>query len=130
MDAEFDDGTVVKTDQKPGSGGDGSAPEPFQLFLASLGACAGIYVLRFCQSRGIATDGLRIVQKHERKQDGRVLHAISIDIEVPPEFPKKYHAALVRAAAKCPVKRVIFDPPEIKIQTVVTEVRTAQEDAG
>ncbi len=53
---------VIKTDQSVQSGGEGAAPEPFLLFLSSLGTCAGIYVLGFCQSRGLPTDGLRLTQ--------------------------------------------------------------------
>jgi hypothetical protein len=61
VDAHFGSYTV-KTDQPPMGGGSGSAPTPFAVFLASVGACAGIYVLGFCNQRGLSTDGIRIVQ--------------------------------------------------------------------
>ena len=58
-------GFTMATDQPTELGGDGSAPAPFDLFLASIATCAGIYVLGFCQARGLATDGLALVQHHE-----------------------------------------------------------------
>ncbi len=119
VDAEFR-GHVIKTDQVPKAGGDGSAPEPFSLFLASIGTCAGIFVLEFCRARGISTEGISLVQSHKVDPVDRSLAAVNIEIRVPPNFPEKYHAALVRAADQCPVKRKIIDPPEFNIQTIVT----------
>ena len=116
VDADFN-GMKIKTDQPPMAGGDGTAPEPFALFLASIGTCAGIYVLSFCQSRGLSTEGLRLVQRLEPGPGGGI-GKISIDIEVPDDFPEKYHAALVRSAEQCAVKKTIENPPEFKVQTV------------
>lgn len=107
------DGFEIATDQSPDSGGEGSAPEPFDLFLASLGTCAGVYVSAFCDKRGISTDGIRIVQSWSRDQETRKLTEIRIDIEVPPDFPEKYLTALERAADQCSVKKVLKDPPEL-----------------
>jgi putative redox protein len=118
VDATFG-GFRVETDQSEENGGDGSAPEPFDLFLASLAACAGIYVLGFCQKRDIPTDGIRLIQRVERDADGKV-ETVGIRIEVPPAFPDKYHEALVRVAAKCAVKKVMESPPRFAIETVVT----------
>ncbi len=64
VDAHFGPYTI-KTDQPPAGGGEGSAPAPFSLFLASLGTCAGIYVLGFCRSRNLPTEGIRLVQRME-----------------------------------------------------------------
>lgn len=61
VDAHFGSYTV-KTDQPPAGGGEGSAPAPFEIFLASIGTCAGIYVLGFCRQRGLPTDGIRIIE--------------------------------------------------------------------
>lgn len=118
VDAEFKE-RVINTDQLPKRGGEGSAPEPFQLFLASIGTCAGIYVKRFCDARDIPTDNIQLIQRHEVDPMGSDLARITLDIQVPRDFPEKYHDALVRAADKCPVKRAIFDPPDIDINTVV-----------
>jgi ribosomal protein S12 methylthiotransferase accessory factor len=107
----------IDTDQSAKNGGDASAPEPFDLFLASLGTCAGIYVLGFCQSRDLPTDGIELKQRWERNAEGK-LSAIHLEIRVPPEFPEKYHAALVRSASKCAVKKVLENPPELSVQAV------------
>ena len=114
VDAHFD-GRVVNTDQSPLGGGDGSAPEPFQLFLASLATCAGIYVLGFCQARGIPTDGIEIVQHHDFDMQAGRLTGVRIDITVPDDFPAKYVPALERVAAKCAVKKVLENPPAFDI---------------
>jgi putative redox protein len=105
------DGFTIPTDQAADSGGDATAPEPFDYFLAALATCAGYYVLKFCTSRDISTDGISLRQSWER-EDGR-LARIAIRIRVPAAFPAKYHKALVRAANTCSVKRTMFDPPEI-----------------
>lgn len=111
---------VIRTDQSKDNGGDGSAPEPYAHFLASIGTCAGIYVLGFCRSRDLPTDGIRLVQRMEWDAKGYTLERVAIDIEVPDSFPAKYHKALVRAADQCAVKRAIFSPPEFTIETRVT----------
>lgn len=111
--------TVIHTDQSKDNGGDGSAPEPYAHFLASVGTCAGIYVLGFCRSRDLPTEGIRLVQRMEWDAKGFKLEKVEIEIEVPDSFPAKYHKALVRAADMCAVKRTIFNPPEFTIETKV-----------
>ncbi len=123
VDAHLGD-RVIHTDQSPEHGGDGSAPEPFQLFLASLASCAGIYVLGFCQVRGIATEGIEIVQRHDFDAETGRLTGVRLDISVPPDFPAKYVAALERVAAKCAVKRVLESPPEFAIRAIVRDGAT------
>ncbi len=118
VDASYGEFTV-ETDQSVEGGGNGSAPEPFGLFLVSLATCAGIYVLGFCQKRNIPTDGIRLVQRLERDGEQKI-ETVAISIEVPPDFPEKYHPALERVAAKCAVKKMMESPPEFKIQTVVS----------
>jgi putative redox protein len=119
VDARFGE-FVIRTDQSRMAGGEGSAPEPFALFLASIGTCAGIFVSSFCQSRGIPTEGIRLVQTHYAKETGHGIGKIEIAIEVPPTFPEKYLEAVVNAANLCAVKRHIQDPPEFSVATVVT----------
>ena len=113
-------GFEIVTDQSEKNGGEGSAPEPFDLFLASIATCAGAYVVSFCRNRDIPTDGVRVVQRWERNADNAVV-AVELRIEVPPGFPEKYHEALVRVANKCSVKKTILNAPEFKVETVVTE---------
>jgi len=118
VDADFD-GELIRTDQSKLSGGDGSAPAPFRLFLASIGTCAGIYILSFCQERNLPTDGIELIQQQEYDESGRRLAKITITINVPPDFPQKYHRALVHAANLCTVKKAIVDPPEFEVETSV-----------
>ena len=99
---------IVQTDQPKSGGGDDSAPSPFELFLASLGTCAGIYVLGFCRQRNLPAEGIRIVQR---------VHADTseLEIQVPPAFPKQYLDALIRSAELCKVKKTLENPPQFKI---------------
>lgn len=118
VDAQLDarlGGWTIRTDQSPRGGGDGSAPEPFQLFLTSLATCAGVYVLGFCQARGIPTEGIEMTQRHDFDESGR-LSAVHLQISVPDDFPPKYVSVLERVAAKCTVKRVLESPPRFDIQ--------------
>ena len=116
VNAEFN-GFTIKTDQGVYAGGEGSAPEPFVLFLASIGTCAGIFVLSFCESRGIPTGGIRIVQSHEAKASGRGVGKITLTIELPPDFPEKYKDAVINAANLCAVKRHLMEPPVFDVRT-------------
>ncbi len=118
VDAHFN-GFTVCTDQGPQGGGEASAPTPFDLFLASLGTCAGIYVLGFCRQRGLPTEGIQLRERVVRNPETRKLEAVEIDIEVPLAFPEKYHEALVRAAAQCAVKKQLEAPPAIRVATKV-----------
>lgn len=111
-------GFVIHTDQSQADGGEGSAPDPFATFLASLAACAGIYVLGFCQVRGIPTEGLRLLQHHERDPATKKLMHVRLEIEMPPGFPPQYLSAVRHAASHCAVKRAMLAPPEF-----VTEAR-------
>lgn len=113
------DGFDIATDQAIDSGGEATAPEPFDLFLASLATCAGYYVLKFCDSRSIPTDGVTLHQSWERDEKTGRLARITITIRVPSDFPAKYHKALVRAADSCAVKKTLADPPQITTETVV-----------
>lgn len=111
-------GFTVATDQRPDHGGGGSAPEPFDLFLTSIGTCAGLYALRFCQERGLATDGLALTLDVERDPERKRVAAVHLEIQLPEGFPEKYRAAIVRAADQCAVKRHILEPPRFEITTV------------
>ncbi len=107
---------LIRTDQSVQAGGTASAPEPYMLFLASMGTCAGIYVLGFCQSRGINTEGLRLTQKMEWNPVSHKLETVRLTVHLPAEFPEKYREAVIRAADQCAVKRAIQDPPEFAIE--------------
>jgi len=118
VDAHFGPYTI-KTDQLPVAGGQDSAPAPFSLFLASIGTCAGIYVLSFCRQRGVPTEGIRIVQRMENNPATRMISKIELEIQLPPEFPEKYKDAVIRAADQCAVKKHLENPPQFDVFTTI-----------
>ncbi len=120
VDAHFGPYTVM-TDQPRRDGTLASAPAPFALFLASLGTCAGIYVHGFCAQRGLPTDGIRLLQRVASDPATGKVSKIDIEIQVPPSIPEKYHAALIRSADQCKVKKLIENPPEFEVSTRVVE---------
>ena len=107
---------VVQTDQPTYAGGQGTAPTPFQLFLASIATCAGIFVLGFCQQRQIPTDGIRMRQIVESDPTSHMVTRLVLDIALPPAFPPQYVQAVARAAEQCSVKKHIQNPPAFDIQ--------------
>ena len=116
VDAHFGPYTVA-TDQPPSGGGEGSAPSPFTVFLASIGTCAGIYVLNFCKQRGLSTDGIRILQRMHGNPATGMTDQIDIEIQTPSDFPEKYLASLVRSAELCAVKKHLETPPKFSVTT-------------
>ena len=110
---------TVRTDQPPRGGGEDSASAPFSLFLASIATCAGIYVLGFCRQRDLPTDAIKLVQRIEVDPRTGMVGQIGIDVQVPPDFPEKYHEALIRAASQCAVKKHLEHPPAFEVKTVV-----------
>ena len=121
VDAHFG-GFTVPTDQPPASG----APTPFELFLASIATCAGIYVLGFCQQRGLSTDGIRIVQRTHPNRSTGLIEQIDLEILLPSTFPEKYGDSLIRAAGLCKVKRHLEQPPRFNITTQLIQSDIAE----
>ena len=101
---------TVRTDQPESLGGEDSAPAPFDLFLASLGTCAGFFVQRFCAQRGIDTEGVRLTVRPSFGEEG-TLSDVDLTVDLPPLFPAKYREALVRVVDQCSVKRAIQAKP-------------------
>jgi ribosomal protein S12 methylthiotransferase accessory factor len=116
VEAQFE-GTTIRTDQPEKHGGGGTAPAPFELFLASIGTCAGYYALRFCQERQIATEGLGISMRWERNPVTKLVATIRIEMRLPPGFPEKYRTAIVRAADQCAVKKHLAEAPSVEVVT-------------
>lgn len=112
---------TVATDQPPERGGTGSAPTPFQLFLASIGTCAGYFVLSFCEKRGIPLDRILLLQHNDVTETGHLLSKVRIEIRVPADFPEEYRRALVQVAAQCSVKQSIAAQPEFTIETILAD---------
>jgi putative redox protein len=114
VDAHFGSFTVA-TDQPPVA----SAPSPFEVFLSSIGTCAGIYVLGFCKQRGLPTQGIRIVEQINHSRITGMVETIGLEIQVPPDFPEKYRDSLIRSAELCAVKKHLEKPPRFEISTKV-----------
>jgi ribosomal protein S12 methylthiotransferase accessory factor len=110
--------STVHTDQPPQA----SAPTPFATFLASIGTCAGIYVLGFCRQRGLPTEGIRIVQRMHSDPMAGMVGKIDLEIQAPPTFPEKYLPALVRSAEQCAVKKHFEQPPQFEVYTKTVEM--------
>ena len=117
VDAHFGPFNVA-TDQ-PGMGYMPEDPAPFSLFLASIGTCAGIYILGFCKQRGIPYEGIRIRQEMTSNRMNGMVENIDLEIQVPPDFPEKYYDALIRSADQCKVKKHLENPPKFKVYTKV-----------
>lgn len=114
-------GHIIRTDQPEKAGGDNSAPAPFDLFLASLGTCAGIYVKSFCDQRNIPSEDITIIQSVEYNRETRLPGKISLNIKLPADFPEKYKSAVMNAADLCAVKKTMVSPPEFEIKTSLAE---------
>lgn len=120
VDAHFGN-FIVKTDQPPTGGGEGSAPSPFEMFLSSIGTCAGIYVLGFCRQRNLPTEDIRIVERIHHDRSTGMVEKIDLEIRTPAGFPEKYLPSLIRSVELCAVKKHLENPPEFEITTKVVE---------
>jgi putative redox protein len=98
---------------------DSSAFSPFALFLASIGTCAGIYVLGFCKQRQLPVEGIRILERVHTSPVTRMVEKIDLEIQVPATFPEQYRESLVRSANLCAVKKHLENPPEFNTYTQV-----------
>lgn len=115
--AEFNGHRIV-TDQPVRGGGEGSAPAPFDLFLASIGTCAAIYVKSFCDQRGISTEGISLEQEMKFNPQTHLISDLEIRILLPADFPEKYKEAVVNSANLCAVKRHLHNPPNMSVIAV------------
>lgn len=109
---------TIKTDQSLKAGGDGEFPEPFTLFLASLGTCAGIYVKGFCDQRGIPSENIHLTQSQNFNPIKKMIDQIEIQIHVPEDFPVKYEGAVMSAASMCAVKKHLKDDISVRVVVV------------
>lgn len=107
--------TVIRTDQPVKDGGEGTGPTPFELFLASLATCAGVYARRFCEARKISTEGMGIRVGCEFASKGFQVTRMTFVVTPPQGFPDEYRDALVRAVELCTVKKHIMTPPAFEV---------------
>ena len=110
-------GHAIKTDQPLDNGGENLAPAPFDLYLASIGTCAGIYVKSFCDKRSIPTDNIKVYQNIIWDEITELPVDITIEINLPIDFPAKYRESVINAAELCKVKKSISKPPKFKVIT-------------
>jgi len=110
-------GMMIRTDQTVENGGAETAPEPFQLFLASIATCAGIYALEFCKARELSSEGMALTMHCEWDEKKHAIEKMTIDLKLPPGFPERYRKAIVRVMDLCSVKKHILNPPEFVITT-------------
>lgn len=106
---------TVHTDQPLDNGGEDTAVSPFQLFLAAIGTCAGIFIQGFCAKRGIPTENIRVHQHNSYNEEG-VLVGVDLEVELPPDFPEKYREAVLRTVEGCSVKKAIQAQPTFTVR--------------
>lgn len=106
---------VINTDQPVKDGGQGSAPTPSQLFLASIASCAGYYALVFCQKRGIDTQGMGLEMRLAKDDTTKLIRTMTLVLTLPDAFPEKYRPAILKAMDACWVKKHLVDPPRIEM---------------
>jgi len=111
-------GHIVRTDQPIDNGGEDSAPSPFQLFLAALGTCAGIFVQGFCAKRNLPTEGIQIIERPHFNAEG-VLTDVELELRLPHGFPEKYREPLARVMEQCSVKRAIQNQPTFQVKATL-----------
>ncbi|MFK3943620.1 OsmC domain/YcaO domain-containing protein [Pseudomonas monteilii] len=117
LEAKFDDFTVV-ADQPIRYKGDGSAPGPFDYFLASSALCAAYFVKLYCQSRDIPTDNIRLSQNNIVDPENRYQQIFKIQVELPADLSDKDRQGILRSIDRCTVKKVVQTDPEFVIEAV------------
>jgi len=125
LEAKFDDFSVI-ADQPIRYKGDGSAPSPFDYFLASSALCAAYFIKVYCNSRDIPTDGIRVAQNNIVDPEDRYNQIFQIQVELPESLSEKDRTGILRSVERCTVKRVIQTGPEFKIDTVESIEADAQ----
>jgi putative redox protein len=116
IDVKFNE-FLVKTDQSKKNDGDETAPEPFDLFLSSLGACAGIYAKSFCDIRKLSCREMKLFLSASFKKGQKQMDSIEITLHVNQAFPEKYIKPIIKTMNGCAVKNQLH--PEISTQTRV-----------
>nr|WP_010130492.1 OsmC domain/YcaO domain-containing protein [Microbulbifer agarilyticus] len=125
LEAKFDDFTVI-TDQPIRYKGDGSAPSPFDYFLASSALCAAYFVRVYCLARDIPTDNIRLSQNNIVDPEDRYNQIFKIQVELPEDISEKDRQGILRSIDRCTVKKVIQTGPDFQIETVENLAEDAQ----
>lgn len=117
LEAKFDDFTVV-ADQPIRYKGDGSAPGPFDYFLASSALCAAYFLKLYCDTRHISTENIRLSQNNIVDPENRYRHIFKIQVELPADVSEKDRQGILRSIDRCTVKKVVQAGPEFLIEIV------------
>jgi len=117
LEAKFDDFTVV-ADQPIRYKGDGSAPGPFDYFLASSALCAAYFVKLYCNTRNISTDNIRLSQNNIVDPENRYNQIFKIQVELPADMSAKDRQGILRSIDRCTVKKVVQTGPDFIIEEV------------
>lgn len=117
IDAQVGD-FIIQSDQPAKYGGNSTAPAPFDLFLASIATCAGIFAWNFCEMRQLSTAGLTLNMECIEDTQRKMLGEIRFHLRLPEGFPDKYRQGIVRAMEQCAVKRHMHQPPDFTVQVV------------
>lgn len=117
LEAKFDDFTVI-SDQPIRYKGDGSAPGPFDYFLASSAMCAAYFVKVYCNARNIPTENIRLSQNNIVDPEDRYKQIFKIQVELPEDISDKDRQGILRSIDRCTVKKVVQTGPEFQIETV------------
>ena len=117
VDARIREHTIA-TDQQVEHGGPGSAPQPFDLFLASIASCAGIFALKFCQSRELPTAGMRLTMDWLGHKTDPSAASVVLRLTLPEGFPDKYRDGILRSMDLCAVKRSIEHAPQFRTEII------------
>ncbi|MGC7837676.1 OsmC domain/YcaO domain-containing protein [Pseudomonas wayambapalatensis] len=117
LEAKFDDFTVI-ADQPIRYKGDGSAPGPFDYFLASSALCAAYFVKLYCQTRDIPTENIRLSQNNIVDPENRYNQIFKIQVELPEDISEKDRQGILRSIDRCTVKKVVQTGPEFIIEEV------------
>ena len=125
LEAKFDDFTVI-ADQPIRYKGDGSAPGPFDYFLASSALCAAYFVKLYCDTRNISTEHIRLSQNNIVDPENRYQQIFKIQVELPPDVSEKDRLGILRSIDRCTVKKVVQAGPEFVIEEVANLDADAQ----
>ncbi len=125
LEAKFDDFTVIADQPIRYKGGDGSAPGPFDYFLASSALCAAYFVKVYCASRDIPTENIRLSQNNIVDPEDRYKQIFQIQVELPENISDKHRQGILRSIDRCTVKKVVQTGPTFKVETV----ENLEEDA-
>ncbi|WP_320176026.1 OsmC family protein [Maridesulfovibrio sp.] len=112
------DDYCIDVDMPVNEGGEGSAPEPTHLFLASLATCAAHYARKFCEARSLPMEGLGLKVRYQYNEEGDQIAKFTYELSIPEGFPEKYKAALLRALDLCPIKKLLMSPPSFQLEIV------------